>query len=264
MKRIIALALAVFVAGEGRAQGLEDRVASASGSVAFEFETHGNVCGNGSTLFIADSTPPGWNERSRRTGMHFQYDRDDRDGPCEIAPARAIIEHQGRRVTSVRIRVGGPPRRADTELGRVSAEDAARFLLAVAPRLDGRSAEDAITGANIADVPRVWPRLLEIARDDDASESSQKAAVFWVSREATTVAVAGLAGVVEDDDASTSLKSDALFYLAQRKDGEGIEPLIRVVRRSKNAKIRRDALWFLGQSRDPRAIRLFEEILSGR
>lgn len=263
--RYASLLLAVAALGSRgvQAQSLEERVAAAPGRVAFDFAVHDNVCGDGNGIHIADDASPGWNVRRQRSGVTIRHRGDD-GSPCEIAPARAIIEHEGRRVTSVRVTVGGPGARVDRFLGNVTAEDAARFLLAVAPELDGRSADDAIVGANIADVPRVWPRLLEIARDAAASERSRKSAIFWLSHEAGEAAVAGLADVAEDDEASTSVRQDAVFHLAQRKDGSGIEPLIRIVRKSKSAKIRKDALWHLGQSRDPRALALFAELLAGR
>jgi hypothetical protein len=263
MRLAIGVVLALASAYPAAAQSLEDRVASAQGRVAFEFAVHGNVCGDGHGIFISDDTTPGWNHRSRASGMHFRTGSDG-EQPCDIAPGRAEVEHDGRRVLSIRISVGGSPRSVDSELGRVPATDAARFLLAAAPRLEGRSANDAVLGASIADGPKVWPRLLEIARDNDASEASQKAALFWLSHEAAAAAVEGLGRIAEDDDAAASLRSDALFYLAQRKDGAGVDALIRIVRQSKSAKIRRDALWFLGQSRDPRSLALFAELLAGR
>jgi PBS lyase HEAT-like repeat len=59
------------------------------------------------------------------------------------------------------------------------------------------------------------------------------------------------------------VRSDALFFLSQRPGGEGVPALIRVVRESKSVKLRKDAIWFLSQSRDPRAIELFEQLLAG-
>lgn len=257
----VALALIVTASRASSAQILENRIASASGTVGFEFATHGNVCGDGNGIFISDDTSPGWNLRRQRSGTNIRHGGDD--GPCDIAPARALVDHDGSRVSSVRISVGGSPRRADNELGNVPAQDAVRFLLGVAPRLDGRSADDAIAGAAIADVANVWPQLLDIARDDKASESSRKSSLFWVSHQAGIAAVKGLESVAQDDDAASSVRSDALFYLAHRQDGAGIEPLIRVVRTSKSAKMRKDAVWYLGQSRDPRALALFADLLAG-
>jgi hypothetical protein len=163
----------------------------------------------------------------------------------------------------VRVTVGAPLERTDAQFGLVAPADAARYLLAIAPRLDGRAADDAIMGAAIAGGVKPWPTLLAIARDNGASESSRKSSLFWVSQEASAAATAGLGAVAADDDASMSVRSDALFFLAQKK-AEGVPALIRVVNESKSVKLRKDAIWFLSQSRDPRALDLFEKLLSGR
>ena len=260
-------ALVVVAAHESLAQSLGDRIANARGAVAFTVATRGNVCGDGNGIFVSDDTSPGWNTRRRQSGTHIghgSYSSDDANGVCEIAPARVVVEHDGARVSSLRLSVGGAGATAGTDLGRVDPAEAVRYALSWAPRLDGRSGEDAVATAAIADVPRVWPELMTIARDDQASESSRKAALFWVSREASAAAVAGLGSVAEDDDASTAVRSDALFYLSQRKDGAGVDALVRVVRESKSVKLRKDAVWYLGQTRDPRALALFEQLLSGR
>ena len=266
--RIVAACAFVGVAThETRAQGLAERIANARGAVAFTVATHRNVCGDGASVFVSDDTSPGWNMSRHRSGTHVRHgssSSDDSYGVCEIAPARVIVEHDGARVISLRLSVGGPRTTTSTDLGLVDPPEAVRYVLSWAPRLDGRSAEDAIAMVAIADVPRVWPELLAVARDDQASESSRKAALFWVSREASAAAVAGLSSVAEDDDAAAAVRSDALFYLAQRKDGAGIDALVRVVRESKSVKMRKDAVWFLSQTRDPRAFALFEQLLSGR
>jgi HEAT repeat protein len=160
--------------------------------------------------------------------------------------------------------VGARPEAAETDLGAVPPAEAARYLLSVAPRLSGRAGEAAVMGAAIADGVVVWQRLLQIARDSEASESSRKAAVFWVSQEASDAATARLDSIAVDDDATLSIRSDALFFLAQRPNGEGIPALVRVAESSKGVKLRKDAIWFLAQTRDPRALALFERLLGGR
>ena len=80
----------------------------------------------------------------------------------------------------------------------------------------------------------------------------------------TALRTGRLGAVAMDDDADASVRSDALFFLSQRPKGEGVPGLIRVVRESKSPKMRKDAIWFLSQSRDPRAIELFEQLLAGR
>lgn len=46
-----------------------------------------------------------------------------------------------------------------------------------------------------------------------------------------------------------------------RPGGQGVPALIHVARTSPQAELRKSALFWLGQSDDPRALALFEEIL---
>lgn len=262
--RMHSLMFATLIApGIAAAQSLEDRVAAAPRTVAFEFATKPNVCGDGQSVAVNDNPSPGRTTRLYRSGIRIGRTDSRETSYCELGPARVVIEHDGRRVQSVRVTVGGRPERVDAELGTIAPAEAARYLIGVARRLDDRTADDAITGAAIAAGPSQWRPMLEIARDNSASEPARKASLFWVSQEASTAATAGLGDVASDDDAATSVRSDALFFLAQRK-AEGVPALIRVVNESKSAKLRKDAIWFLSQSRDPRALDLFERLLSGR
>ena len=261
--RIIAGALLLAVPAIAGGQSLESRVASARGSVAFEFDTRENVCGTGEGIFISRDTSPGWTTRRQRSGIHMGRNRAG-NAVCEEEPARVVITRAGSTVTALDVTVGGRVARADTELGAVPAAEASRYLLAIAPQLSGRAGDHAVMGAAIADAPSPWKRMLEIARSGDASESSRKSSLFWVSQEASNVATAGLTDVAMDDANGGNVRSDALFYLAQRKDGEGIPSLIKVVRESKSAKLKKDAIFYLSHSRDPRALDLFESLLAGR
>jgi len=262
-----ALAIAAAVVAFARiapAQSLESRVAAARGSVTFEYATRPNVCGDGNSIDVSNDDSPGWNLRPQRSGVHMGSRRGGADERCEIGPARVTLRRDGTRIEELRVSVGGRPETAETNLGDVPPAEAARYLLAIAPRLPSRSGDAAVLGAAIADGVVIWPRLLQIARDSGASESSRKAALFWVSREASDAAVAGLDAIAVDDGAALPVRSDALFYLAQRPHGEGIPALVRVAETSKSMKLRRDAIWHLAQSRDSRALALFERLLGGR
>lgn len=59
----------------------------------------------------------------------------------------------------------------------------------------------------------------------------------------------------------SSVKEQAIFALSQRPRDEGVPALIRIARSSPDARLRKKALFWLGQSGDPRAVELFEEIL---
>jgi hypothetical protein len=262
--RIIAALLLLVAPAAAAAQSLDARVAAVRGSVGFQYDTRRNVCGNGSSINVSDDTTAGWTMSRTRSGIHIGRRSAGDATVCEQGPARVVLQHAAAAVTGVSVTVGGADARADTELGAIPPAEAARYLLSIAPRLSGRSADDAVMGAAIADAPSPWRRMLEIARANDASESSRKSSLFWVSQEAGAVATAGLADVAMDDANDGSVRSDALFYLAQRRNGEGIPSLIRVVRESKSRKLKKDAIFHLSQSRDPRALDLFEQLLAGK
>lgn len=254
----------LVLAAAAEAQTLESRVNSVSGTVVFRFATRPSVCGNGSSIEVSEDSTDGWNYRSRRRGVHYGTRMSGRNEPCEQGPAQVQLRRSDGRAVELLVTVGGRELRGDTDLGDVPAVEASKYLLTLAPTLEGKSGDHAVLGAVIADRPMDWQALLRIARDNDASESSRKTAVFWVSQEASTAATRGVDSIATDDDVSLSVRKDALFYLAHRKNGEGIPALMKVAETSKSMPLRRDAIWFLAQSRDERALALFERLLGGR
>ena len=264
MKTLTVAACLALASHAAQAQSLESRIANAKGHVEFQFTTRRNVCGNGMSITISDDSTAGWLTRTSRSGIHIGRTMAGDNARCEEGPGRVVITHSGSKVTDVVVTVGGNAERADTQLGAISPGETARYLLAITPALSGRSAENAVMGAAIADTTVNWKRMLDIARDNSASESARKATLFWVSQEAGSAATAGLSSVAMDDAAETSVRSDALFFLAQRPRGEGVPGLIKVVKESKSPKLRKDAIWHLSQSKDPRALDLFEQLLAGR
>jgi HEAT repeat protein len=52
-----------------------------------------------------------------------------------------------------------------------------------------------------------------------------------------------------------------VFALSQLRGHAGVEPLLQVARTNRDPAVRRKALFWLGESGDPRAIALFREIL---
>lgn len=263
MKTRTAVVALACIASVADAQSLESRVSAASGTIVFSYATRPNVCGNGSSIEISQDSSDGWQYRSSRRGVHYGT-RNGRDRRCELGPAMVWLRREGGRVTELRVTVNGPEPRADADLGDVPAAEASQYLLALAPKLDGKSGDDAVLASVVADHPVDWQALLRIARDNSASEPARKAAVFWVSEEATVAATRGVDSIATDDDVTLSVRKDALFYLAHRKDGEGIPALLKVAESSTSIALRRDAMWYLAQSRDERALALFERLLAGR
>jgi HEAT repeat protein len=58
------------------------------------------------------------------------------------------------------------------------------------------------------------------------------------------------------------VRKSAVFALSQQPNSIGVPSLIRIARSNRDPEIRRSAIFWLGQSDDPRALALFEEILT--
>jgi HEAT repeat protein len=52
-----------------------------------------------------------------------------------------------------------------------------------------------------------------------------------------------------------------VFALSQLPREEGVPKLMEVARNNRNPQVRKQAMFWLGQSHDPRAVKFFEEIL---
>jgi len=195
------------------------------------------------------------------------YDGGEVEYDCEPGPVRISLTIRTGRVQSLRTYVGGrwvtPPRDAAvTDLGTVSAREAVDFLLGLAAREDTRGGEEAILPATLADSVTVWPMLLKLARDDRAPARTRRQAVFWLGQAAGDAATRGLADLVDDGDVDRDVKEQAVFALSQQPRDAGVSALIRIARTHPDPGVRRKALFWLGQSGDPRALALFEELLT--
>ena len=250
------LALAFALQG-----ALADRVAAApDGDVRFSFATRAGVCGNGHNA-ISLECDDGTCGRHRISSGNY-YD-DEAGCPCEPGPARVALRKIGGRITRVRTYVGGAWRPAVdtrvTDLGAVPAALAARYLLDLAAHDAGH---DAVLPAVLADSVTVWPDLLRLARTSAVPRETQRAAVFWLGQAAGEAATRGLTELVDDASVELEVKESAVFALSQLRHEDGVPALIRIARTHASPSVRKKALFWLGQSDDPRAIALFEEILT--
>lgn len=102
-------------------------------------------------------------------------------------------------------------------------------------------------------------RLLTLARNGRSSEI-RGTALFWVAQRAGDKAVGTITQALEDPE--TEVRKKAVFALSQLPKDEGVPRLIDVARTHHDAAVRKQAMFWLGQSRDPRALAFFEQILT--
>ncbi len=249
-------------ASTASAQSIADRLDEVrDGKVRLSFAARAGVCGDGH----------GW--ISTRGGLQISAGRksrrwsDDWESDCEPGPVRVVLRVRDGVVTEIDTYVGGrwlPSREGTTDLGVVSAVGAASYLLALARRSEASVGKEAILPAILADSATVWPDLLQIARDDSLPRGTRKSAVFWLGQAAGAAATDGLTEVVEEESGDLEVRKTAVFALSQRPADEGVPALIEIARDNPNAALRKQAFFWLAQSEDPRALALFEEVLSGK
>ena len=245
-------------------QGLSDRVAGApDGEVRFHYATRPGVCGNGRNVISLECEQGSCGRHRISSGSYYD---DAGDCACTEGPARVALAVRGGKITRVRVFVGGEERSpggaAVTDLGAVSAAAATRFLLDVAARAGGEVGRDALFPTILADSVTVWPDLLRLARDTRVAQETRRSAVFWLGQAAGEAATRGLSDLVDADDVDLAVKESAVFALSQRPHDEGVPALIRIARSHHSPSVRKKALFWLGQTNDPRAIALFEELLT--
>ena len=259
-----------LVSGTAAAQHLGARVAAApDGTVRLSFAARPGVCGDGHNVIALECAG---GKCGRGRGGHTitfdgAFDGDEVEYACEPGPVRVSLTIRTGRVQSLRTYVGGrwvtPSRDAAvTDLGTASTRDAVDFLLGLATREDTRGGEEAILPATLADSVTVWPKLLKLARDDRAPGRSRRQAVFWLGQAAGDATTRGLTDLVDDADLDRDVKEQAVFALSQQPREAGVPALIRIARTHPEPGVRRKALFWLGQSGDPRALALFEELLT--
>jgi hypothetical protein len=259
MTSVIALTLSQSARGQEIAQRVS---AVRNGTVELHFASRPGVCGNGDDGISVGRT------------MHVgRYSADDA-GYCEAGPVRARLEVQDGVVRDIRTSVGQPRRRPSdrqvTDLGAVPATAAAAYFLQLARSATSHVSNLAIMPAVLADSTYPWRELLAVARDTATrSRSTRNDAALWLSRFAS----AKMSGHVNDlsapdDDETVSDESEArtsaVFALSQLRNHEGVPPLLEVAQTNRDARVRRQALFWLGQSGDRRGLDLFERILSNR
>jgi hypothetical protein len=261
----LALALAWFAA-PAAAQRLADRIAAApDGTVRMSFAARAGVCGNGRNVIALECHDGACGRQTVWNDGRFAADEVTYD--CDAGPVRISLTVRHGHVEALRTYVGGrwvtpPATAAVTDLGTTSARAAVDFLLDLAAREDGRAGEEAILPATLADSVTVWPTLLTLAKSDRVPRRTRRQAVFWLGQAAGAVATRGLSALLDEDGVDRDVKEQAVFALSQQPHGDGVPALIRVARTHPDREVRRKALFWLGQSDDPRALALFEELLT--
>lgn len=248
---VIALASLAPVAG---AQSIAERVRTVhDATVELRFAGRPGLCGDGRHYLSFG-------------GRMQMGELSGANGPCLPGPVRVRIRLEGDDVRDVRTYVGPvaplPDEGMVVNVGVVPAAEAAAYFLQLAGVAEGKAGTRAVLPAVLADSASVWRGLVRLARDAGRPRSTRVDAGFWLSRfAASRLAGHGESLVEEERDHERGPREEAVFALSQLRNGEGIPALLEVARTNRDPSVRREALFWLGQSGDARGIDLMEEIL---
>jgi len=110
--------------------------------------------------------------------------------------------------------------------------------------------------------------LLALAKNEP-SGNVKKQALFWLAQEASKKA----AGAVPDarivralgesaqNDPEVSMRKSAVFALSRLPEEQGVPELIQVASTAKDSATRREAIFWLGRAKDPRALAYLEKVV---
>lgn len=249
-----AFVAAVAAASDAAGQSVAARVnAVRDGTVQMRFAPRPGVCGdgNGSTWIQ--------NSRGGRSGTFYGNGRYE----CVVGPVRVTLDRSAGETVRIRKCVACRARDAaagDIDLGEIDATEAAKYLIDIARHSSTRVADEALGAAAFADAGDLAPDFERVVRDRDAMVETRKQALFWFGQsDAPTSALVDIYNGLDP----RALREQYTFVLSQRRDDDAaITKLIDVARRDPDVQVRKQALFWLGQTHDPRALKFFREVLT--
>src|SRR3989441_139096 len=102
--------------------------------------------------------------------------------------------------------------------------------------------------------------LMDIALNEHEDIEQRKKALFWAgqSHETDLTQLTGLYHHIQ----SQEMKEQLIFVYSQRHEAAALDKLIDIARHETDRELRKKALFWIGQSHDPRAARFLEEIIN--
>ena len=251
------------------AQSLASRVAQApDGVVRMQVDSRAGVCGNGRDVIGYRNAMFARNLTS--IGGHWTNKQ------CVQGPLRVSLSIEDRQVTQLRTQVGGSWPATDarvTDLGDVPAREASAYFFSLVPKLESATGKDRLLiPAVLADDAPVIEPLLALARDGNRTQYTRRAAVQWIGLlgDASVIpALVEFARADADDASDTGTKGkgnkkglgDAALAALNNLDGDVGVPALIDLARTGSVGTRRQAVFWLGQNGDPRALRMLHTVI---
>ncbi len=209
----------------------------------------------------------GWSERCRLEQQAVEPTTNVAlRGPVRLEPSPALmvlVRVQGGEIRRVRSLSGDCQVDAGGLqlfwMGDVNSAQSVEFLKTLASNLDARDrSEPALSAIALHRDPAALAAILDLAKN--GAPRMRQRSLFWIARRAESQA-AGIITQAIDNDPDVEVKKQAVFALSQLPRDEAIPLLIALARSHTHPIVRKQSMFWLGQSKDPRALSFFEEVL---
>jgi hypothetical protein len=224
-----------------------------NGTLRMVYAPRAGVCGDGMSWYRIRTR-----STSYMTGTFYNTNGSggrDVEVTCNPGPVRVVVVRKGGETRQIRTYVGGRWK-ADagvTDLGTVSAPDAARWLLGVAEQGSERIAGSALSAATLADSADAGPALLRIIADSKRPNGVRSSAMNWLGEVAGEKVAARLDSIAYEPG-DRELRQQAIMALSRRPADEAVPSLLKMVESLPDRELRRTAVQALANTKDPRAI----------
>ncbi len=133
---------------------------------------------------------------------------------------------------------------------KVLTSDASRFVM-----------KKAVFALHEIKGPESWDKLVSLAKDN-ANQDIRKEAIFWLSQRHDKDASSVLLQIIRQESSSRSIKDKTVFAISQLKEPYATNTLIQLIKGSDGRFVKKKALFWLGQSNQPEAMEVLEDILT--
>lgn len=277
MNRLLAAIAFVVAANPAAAQTLQQRVDAAAAKAPVTWiEYRVPMMGGSRRMCCFDSSNGGTDccRRCRLEGGDGVFLGDTTPAPARIvveppSEMRVFARFENRSLT--RVRIFSLDCDVDTDgvtlvpLTGVAVDDSVAWLAALVRTTSDPSARlnaihmPALSALALHPGNAAATALIALARADQRPRIRGQA-LFWLSQRAGDEALRTIGNAVSDDP-EIEVKKRAVFALSQLPRAEGVPLLIDLARNHRLPEVRRQAMFWLGQSKDPRAVDFFEQIL---
>ena len=193
----------------------------------------------------------------------FGYGTSNMD-VCFAGPVRVAIGRANGETISYRVHVGGRWSAGDdaTDVGVVSAPDAARYLLDAATSANARNSVYALAAAVFADSIDLVPDLARIARNEQLRQELRQRAVFWIGTYDDETASRTLHDMASDGRLDDEIRGSAIIALGRDDISDGDVAWLQSLYPKVSEKLRDNIFLAVSRSDSPRASRWLSSIVT--